>query len=153
MSYVKIFWFMVWLIIMIMVLVWFLFVNIWFDLFETDDNFGSIIVIIWWLFDEYPFPDIVSDFWCHTIIFLLFNNYLFSFIRDYLMMIWFPHQQQLGRQASFLKSSTLNRTALWHIFGDGTGSSLSQSMWAYHHDDFSLLLRRLGVAAGATRHL
>ena len=65
-------------------------------------------------------------------LFWLFDDYSFSIIRNYLMIISSPRQQQVGRQASFPKAFALHR---------GTSFGLVQNFFkaAIHNDGFFVL--------------
>ena len=66
--------------------------------------------IIWWLFDDYLINDyLVIIRWLFEFDYSwLFDDYLIQIIRDYLMIIWFLGQQQVGWFASFPKAFAWN---------------------------------------------
>ena len=67
-------------------------------------------MLIWWLFDDYLINDyLVIIRWLFEFDYSwLFDDYLIQIIRDYLMIIWFLGQQQVGWFASFPKAFAWN---------------------------------------------
>ena len=79
-------------------------------------NFFDYLMIIWWLFVLNHLDYLMIDYSFSIILIILlffFYNYSFSIIRDYLMILWFPRQQQVGRQASFPKAFALHSGTSW----------------------------------------
>ena len=91
-----------------LIIIWWLFANYLMIIWCLFDDYLNRI--IWWLFDDYLINDyLVIIRWLFEFDYSwLFDDYLIQIIRDYLMIIWFLGQQQVGWFASFPKAFAWN---------------------------------------------
>ena len=110
--------------------------------------FDDYLMIIWWLFDsnylwlfdDYLRNDYLIDYLRNDYLWL-FDDYLMVIIRDYLMIIRFPSQQQVGWSASFPNAFVWNSgTSWWWQPFHWAYRSLRAAESTLHHPQQSCLL-------------